>query len=189
MKLRRRNVANEEESAPHKRKHTRQLWPYYAVAASVALLVAVFLIFFNNTPTPEELFSANFEPYPALAYAPDRADDQPDSLEKRAFGAYTNGEMPEAIRLLEQLANQEGQPAYWLYLGNAYLADGQAEKAIAALLKAEDQESPLQEQVDWYLALAYLRAGQTEEARAKLEAISNTDSYYREQAKQIFQTL
>jgi len=157
---------------------------YWSVAAAVAVLLVSVVYFVNrNQPVDTgQLFAENFEPYPALAYAPQRSDTSFASMMEEAFGAYSNGDYTAAIPLFEEILAQNEETMVWFYLGNAYLAEGQSEQAIAAFQKFLQIKTALTYQGKWYLSLAYLSNDQLPDAEKYLKDISVSSSAYSNKA-------
>jgi len=177
----------EQRPTPVKPMGKNRLW--YAIAASVALLITAYFIFFHTGSEPEELFAEYFEPYPALAYAPNRNDTVAENLKEQAFGAYSNENYDEAINLFQQILEKEDEPVVWFYLGNAYLAGNQPENAIQAFNKTLENNTDVTNQSQWFLALSYLANNNPDRAVDVLEQLSNTNSTYKNKAEQLLQTL
>lgn len=169
---------------------SRKIWPYWAVAASIALVFcSVVYLFFNPFNSDKRLFEENFTPYPVLAGAPTRGDNDLQALQENAFAAYSNGNYGEAIPSFEKKGAQEEDPLALFYLGNAYLATGRNQDAILAFEKVLTYPTALVPQARWYLGLSYLANGDDEQARLAFEELAAGSSSYSMKAKNIINDL
>lgn len=177
------------ENKDVKKASNRKVWPYWAIAASVALLVCSVVYLFFNPFNKNHLFSENFTPYPVLAGGPTRGENDLPALHKNAFAAYSNGNYAEAILLFEKAGTQEEDYLTLFYLGNAYLATGHHQDAILAFEKILAYPNALAPQARWYLGLSYLADGDEEKARLAFKELAAGSSSYSEKAKDIMNDL
>jgi len=177
----------EQHQTPVKSIGKNRFW--YAMAASLALLLAAYFIFFDTGPEPEELFAEYFEPYPALAYAPTRNDTTLANLQEKAFNAYSNGYFQQAIPLFKEMLIDGEDPELLFYLGNAYLAEKQPEEAIEAFETASTYDTDIKIQVQWFLALSYLANKDENSAKIELEKLAAGTSTYQSKAENILSNL
>lgn len=167
----------------------RKVWPYWAFAASVALLVCSIVYLFFNPFDNSHLFAENFTPYPVLAGGPTRGEDDLLTLHKNAFAAYNNGNYEEAILLFEAGGDLEEDYLTLFYLGNAYLATGNYQDAILAFEKTLAYSTAFAPQSRWYLGLSYLADGDEEKARLVFKELAAGTSSYSPKAKKIMDDL
>lgn len=167
----------------------RKVWSYWAIAASVALLVCSIVYLFFNPFSKNHLFAENFSPYPVLAGGPTRGENDLQALHKNAFAAYINGNYEEAILLFEEAGDQEEDYLTLFYLGNAYLATGNYPDAILAFEKTLAYPTALAPQARWYLGLSYLADGDEEMARLAFKELAAGTSSYSQKAKKIMDDL
>ena len=168
----------------------RRIWPVYAVAASLAVIAIAFVYNNNyNFNKADRILAAHFTPYQALVNGPTRSDAISESLQERAFSAYSNENYQQAISLFEEIDVLENDPLIWFYLGNAYLATDKPEDAINYFLQVLSQDTALTPQARWYLGLSYLAKGDIDEAKKVFEALANDTTSYGERAKSILNQL
>lgn len=171
-------------------KGNKTNWRYWAVAASITILVVVSFFLWNQYNTPsQELFTEYFEPYSALAYAPDRNADSINNIKEKAMLAYLEQDYPQAILLFEQTLSEENDHLILFYLGNAYLANKQYELSVEVLDSFISYNTVLQSQGYWYLALAHLAIGNISESTRILENLSSRPNTYQEKSNQILNQL
>ena len=159
------------------------------VAASLAfIMVTAWLLWPSSTKTPEQLFAENFEPYPNIIMPTVRGGQTADStVMAQAYKAYDMQEYTKAIELFESLeVKAEG---VLLYLGNSYLANGSAEKAVPIFERVISDFDIFDEQAEWYLALSYLKLGNKEKASEISKAIVDRGGDYASKAKRLLLTL
>lgn len=170
--------------------------PYLAwvnrVAAALLLLIFSYAAFrYWGATRPERLFIAYFEAAPST-YVTFRSPDShaalpfPAELDK-ALEYYNSGAFGLSLPHFSNYLSEHPEDKQARFLAaNAYLQDGQAEKAAEYFLQLEADGQSLQGQAPWYLALAYLRQGKMAEAGRQLERIqADASSPYREQAGQL----
>jgi tetratricopeptide (TPR) repeat protein len=109
------------------------------------------------------------------------------SLKAKAYKAYDLATYADAITLFEQV--QQKDEGVYLYLGNAYLALGDATKAIPLFEKVIAEYDVFDEPAEWYLALAYLRNNRVEEAVSKLRALQQGNNSYADEAERLLKKL
>jgi len=85
----------------------------------------------------------------------------------------SQGREAEALKYKEILqARQEKDPYYWLGVGLHHLQEGNYQKAVNALERAQDLTRGFQE-VHRYLAIAYWRAGKPIQAKNQLSILAS----------------
>ena len=161
-----------------------------AVAAAVTLLIAAwYLIFQMNPITNEELFAENFIPFSNLDNNK-RSTNEVLSERKQAYTAYDQGDYEQAALLFEKvITTSDNQLLDMFYLGNAYLAIGNAENAIKNFKAVIKSETGLTTVAKWYLGLCYLKAEQTDLAREMLLEVQNSGDERSEKATVILRKL
>lgn len=159
------------------------------IAAALAIVaIATWLLWPPATKSPQQLFAENFEPYPNIIMPTVRGGQTADStVMAQAYKAYDMQEYTKAIELFESLeVKAEG---VLLYLGNSYLANGSAEKAVPVFEKVISDFDIFDEQAEWYLALSYLKLGNKEKASEISKAIVDRGGDYASKAKRLLLTL
>jgi tetratricopeptide (TPR) repeat protein len=160
----------------------RKTW--LQVAASLSILALCAYLLWPRPADPKELFAEYFEPYPNVIMPTVRGDLKGDTaLKARAYKAYDLENYKEAIALFEEVDQKD--EGVLLYLGNAYLANGDAARAIRLFEKVIAEYEVFDEQAEWYLALAWLRGGDKEEAVKTLGQIESEGGHHSASAKKI----
>jgi hypothetical protein len=156
-------------------------WRYWAVAASVLLILGIGYLAYQQTASRQI----------DLAYAETLRSDTNDELLKsfpsgnvssgtraqflQALANYKAGKYEDVISQLRTLSTDKQTVHYKAYfLGLSYLANKQPTEAIPLLIQA--QSTPLvklRQKADWFLALAYVKNDQKEKALPMLTRISN----------------
>lgn len=175
-----RTLANEVDvGVEYEVKETKivKLWYQrpivHAIAASVTLIIVTFFVFGPvEQPTPKQLFSENFEAYKNLV-GPKRGLEEDVIARSEAYAAYDLGDFSQAAMLLEGLVaeseDSDNKLIDQFYLGNAYLAIEEPNKAIKVLEVLAEDGRGLSTQAKWYLGLAYLLKGDVENAKKLFE--------------------
>jgi tetratricopeptide (TPR) repeat protein len=179
-----------EDTLPPVEARVVPLWrkTWFQVAASFAILALCAYLVWPRPEDPKELFAEYFEPYPNIIIPTVRGDFPADSsLKAKAYKAYDQADYKEAIVLFEEIDGKD--EGVLLYLGNAYLANGDAERAIPLFEKVIDEYDVFDEQAEWYLAFCSLKLGEKEKAIAILEAMAKKENSYQERAKLIVKLL
>lgn len=156
-------------------------WHYWAVAASVVLILGVGLYAYQQTAGSRA----------DIAYA----DTMPDELTKGfpsdsissdvrsrfmdALTSYKAGKYDQVIERLKTLPADRQTVFYKEYfLGLSYLANKQPAEAIPILNRAlATSSAPLRQKVEWCLALAYVKNEQNEQALPILTRISTDKAH------------
>jgi len=161
-----------------------------AVAAAITLLIVSWFAIVQLSPTSEaELFAQNFQPFRNLDNST-RSGDQFANERKQAYAAYDREDFTQAAAMFESIIPESNnQLMDMFYLGNAYLASDQAQKAIEPLKKVMEAGTGLTALSKWYLSLAYLKTGQVELAKTMLTEIRNSKDEKAEQAGDILDKL
>ena len=160
----------------------QRFWPY-AIAASVALLVAVWWGIRPTSAPREQLFLAHYEPYRNLLQPVDRSAPSQGFL-NQALAAYENQDYSTAVEMFStRLKNTtEPQDELYFYRANAYLGLKDAQAARDDLMPFLSAPShPLHPPSQWYMALSFLLEGNSIKAKAQLERIANTPQHYKKE--------
>ena len=108
-----------------------------------------------------------------LLYAVALNDDADIALRSLYQLLVSQGRESEALKYKEILqARQEKDPYYWLGVGLHHLQEGNYQKAVNALERAQDLTRGFQE-VHRYLAMAYWRAGDAIQAKNQLAVLES----------------
>lgn len=158
------------------------------IAASLAIVAVSTWLLWPATKTPEQLFAENYEPYPNVIMPTVRGGQAPDStVMAQAYKAYDMQEYSKAIELFESM--EEKDEGVLLYLGNSYLANGLAEKAIPVFEKVISEFEIFDEQAEWYLSLSYIKIRDNENAKSVLLKLNAKDGFYKSRAETLLNHL
>ncbi|WOD44627.1 tetratricopeptide repeat protein [Hwangdonia lutea] len=182
-------TAYETEITPQQKRSTiKWLKPLIAVAALV--IVALSVNFLLNKPVNEDtLFSTYFEVSKNVSVPIVRSNNN-DNILNHAFSAYSAEDYNQAISLFEKSYQNSNNSELLFYQGNAYLALGNAERAISKFKKHLTYTDALTHRSHWFLALAYLKSKQPENTIKELKTILNSnDSFKKDEAKSLLKKL
>ncbi|CAN0605873.1 unnamed protein product, partial [Ectocarpus sp. 12 AP-2014] len=144
-------------------------WTPLRIAASIAILFgASWFVFNSDIFAPTDLYASNYEKYPNTAYTITRGNTDDNSLERKAFEAYERDDFGKAITYLIDLKGKTGLDYVDFYLGQAYLANGDAKKAAVVFEKISTVNSDFRAEALWYNALAQLKLKENSKAIAIL---------------------
>lgn len=139
----------------------------------------------------DKVFAANFK-----AYQSDeikgmlRSDDEPDAFQN-FLAAYLRGSHAEALRLFENLSEEDKSNENIQFLKtNSLLATGQAATALPILESiCLDKGTRFLTEAQWLLALAYLKTGDLKNARSTLNFVKTAAGGRLPHAKQAAEIL
>lgn len=162
---------------------------YYAVAASVMLLIAVGIFVFNpKQDSPSELYAEYFVPYPNV-FEPTVRGASTSAKRTQAFQSYEQGDYTNAASLFSELTATDRNPGMLMLLANANLAIGKTEEAKAIFAELAKKEDTLRNAATWYLAICYLKQGDIGSSRAILTKIAESDNEYSKRADAVLKKL
>jgi tetratricopeptide (TPR) repeat protein len=167
-------------------KKGRTMLPWISGVAA-ALLIFFLVYMLADRSDPKELFEAYYSPYPNIAMPVVRGEDQDSSARARAFIAYEQQDYLNAIAAFEALEHRSDEDKF--YLGNSYLAAGEARHAIDVWLTLSPSASRYADQTLWYLSLAHLKLGESDEAITSLNKLLTHESSYTPRAKELLEQL
>lgn len=162
---------------------------WHIAAASFALILVVgglWYILSNKTFSTERLVSKYYKPaHPIMQVR--SLEVNSDEAFKEAFRFYQQNDFKNALKYFSELDNQITAK---FYSGICYIELEQFNKAIESFhFVINDSDNLFVEQAEWYMGLIYLMNNQKTEALAQFNKISNSDSYYSNQAKEILKYL
>lgn len=163
----------------HRRSRTN-IKMYYKIAAAILLLLAAaFLILkWSYSPDPQSLYLAYYEPYPNIV---DPLDRTSNSEVFSAYQLYELGKYNETIEKLSAIPGKIITPPSLFYLGQAYMATSEWEKALDCFQKIEDESSYYQT-AQWHIALIFLKLNDIEQVEKQLGIIIDQKGDYQKQA-------
>jgi tetratricopeptide (TPR) repeat protein len=166
---------------------------YYAVAASVVLLIAVGIFVFNSGGTsPAKLYAEYYSPLPNVI-DPTVRGAQSESLLTESVKQYEQGNYTEAAEGFKKLLQQDPDAhmsAYlFLQLGVCYMAVDNMSEAKANLEKARASGVEVRTTATWYLALCLLKENNVSQAKVMLQEIPRDHVDYGEPAQELLDKL
>jgi len=190
-----KNKLQKEETNPSgfdTRKQGNQRWLIQAmsVAASLTLLLGVGYWFLNSQVTPEDLYAANYQPYPNIVNPVERSGALPQDQLGEAMMAYEQGNYEAAIETFEKQFDTL-KPSYSFYFALCLLEVGESKRAAATLEEVvTSQDETFYLPALWYESLAYLQDHQTQKAQQTLETLlEQENSTYHDRARKILDQL
>ncbi|ELR70933.1 hypothetical protein C900_03216 [Fulvivirga imtechensis AK7] len=159
-------------------------------AAIIIILIPIgYLLMSDQTQQgPQELYTAYFKPYEDVIS--ERSESS--GLLEQGLSAYNQENYRQAITYLEGFVKENPENnGSKTYLGIAYLASNEPEKAESILKDVTQNASGLFKEVsEWYLALAYLDLNQKNRAKDQFNNItSQPDHMYYSKAKELLQKI
>lgn len=168
---------------------TKVRWPYYAVAASILILVvAGIYVFTRRDASPAALYSKHFTPYPNV-FEPTVRGSGEMTQRKLAFVKYGEGDYQQAAELFSALLTNTREPEILFLLGNANLSLGKTDEARNNFNEVIRSSPTLVAPAQWYLSLAYLKDGQTAAAIETLRVVAADKNRYSEKANELLKQL
>jgi hypothetical protein len=153
---------------------------YYSVAASVAILIGLFVFMQNNNP--------KFEDYNQHenAYFTERSSVNEDL--KKAQDAFNSKDYKEATTQFELVLKENESPEIQLFYAISLLEDNQFQKADVYLMDLKLGNSVFKNKATWYLGLSKLKQKDYKSCKEILKSIPSDYEAY-EQVKQLLNEL
>ena len=169
------------------RKEVLKTW--HMAAASFALILVVgglWYILSNNSYSTDRLVSKYYQPAHPINQFRSVEFNSDDAL-KEAFSFYQQNDYKNALKYFNSIENQITAK---FYSGVCYIELEQYDEAISSFnFVINDKDNLFVEQAEWYLGLIYLMDDQKNQALEQFEKISDSESYYADQAKGILRYL
>lgn len=183
------NLKALESTLPPVNNNGLTLWANtWLQAAAVLLIGLVTYALWPAAVDEQALFATHFEVYPNIIMPTVRGEMPNDStLKTLAFRAYDQKQYEEAAVLFDRIDTKDVDILF--YLGNCYLANSQAEKALSLFEKVLSEYEVFDEQAEWYIAASYLKLEERERARQALEKVVTRNGAYKEKAQIILEKL
>lgn len=180
---------------PHAPKKTRILPLFLKIAAGLALLLAVYLLFPRSSAAPslqaqvnQQLTSTIF-PHSAIRKGANELDD----LRYQFSQAYVGEDFALANTIGEQIRQGGNNTTDDLFfLGLSYLYSDQTEEAIPLLVdisQSLNNGGRFQREAQWFLALAYLKLSKNQLALPLLQDLEKTNSWKSREAASLLQQI
>jgi hypothetical protein len=169
------HLKNQFEQKSQKKSNIFSLNLFAKIAAGLTIVSGLSWYFFSNktieNPENQYLSELTNQNPSQLQGADDRAE---------WTQAYRDKNYKKVIGILQNKKNATPEESY--YLGLAYSAAGQNDKAIESFSVKAIQESVYAEKAEWATALVYLKLYKKVEAKTLLNKIKNSDSQYNDSA-------
>lgn len=176
-----------EKELQTKKVSSKANYKIWAIAASIALLIGfVWFNSYHSSTDFDNLYASNFETYPNTVYSITRGDTI-NSLERKAFVAYEQGDFKTAqdyfITFNKQLKEEDLQKKYIdFYLALSYLNTNDDESAKDIFKTIVASKKQFTGEALWYLSLINLKEQDSKNAKKHLQQLINTESYNKERA-------
>ncbi|RIV73125.1 tetratricopeptide repeat protein [Flagellimonas aequoris] len=150
-------------------------FPIYKIAAVITVLVAMGLWFLYQKDPNEKLYQEYFTADPGL---PTVMGNSSNYAFYEAMVDYKQGHYKTAISKWQQLwAAKKDNDTLNYFLGSAYLADGEATKAISFFDRVvENEQASFKNEAAFYQGLAHLKNGDPQAALKSLEKAQDEKS-------------
>jgi len=169
------------------KKSNRRIW--YLAASIVLLLGLTATQFFNNNISGVALY----EEYYTAKDLPNLTTRGDESLLSKGIMAFSNANYQEAISHFETylLETSKVNPELYLYLGAAYQAIDQKDKAITAYDRLITADALSSDKGYWFKAMALLKFGNNEAAKESLKKLlaSTQTTFKHQEAEAILNAL
>jgi len=172
-----RQFQTPSKNKTRKLQANRKLW--YAIAASVILVVSSIFIIKNSSIDKDDLYDKFYEPYPNILAARSMAYDS------IGLSLYSQGRYLKAIDNLKQ--HLPANDTIHFYLGLCHMSINEYEQALLYLDKIHES-SIFIPQKKWYKGLAQMELGQVDSAKITFKEIRELEFKY-EEAQVILNTL
>jgi len=171
----------------------RTLRPNYrkwAMAASIALVVALGWLGYNNLSGPNygNLYETNFQEYPNTVFAVTRGETV-ESIERDAFVAYESGNYQTALDNFEKIPATDRAEYIDFYIGQSQLNLGETANAKTSFASVIAKKSEFAPEAHWYLALISLKEKDKESAVRNLKILTSKYDFQKDRASELLQEL
>ncbi|BFP42459.1 hypothetical protein FGF1_33040 [Flavobacteriaceae bacterium GF1] len=173
------------KKTPEKGFVLRYIRPILATAASLALLVTLYMVNQNDV-SPHALATQYLDSQILQHPGGFKGIAKSDLNKTLGIRAFNNGDFEKAILQFERIASPNEEDIH--YLGLAYLKNGQYQKAIEQLKNGTSETSRFQEEANWFLSLAYVLDGEDKAARYRLGQIEKGEWQF-DEAQELMEKL
>ncbi len=161
---------------------------YFAIAASIVLLMGWFGYNSFLGTDYSNMYNENFSAYPNTVYSITRGDTE-NTLEREAFVAYESKDYQKTIEKLDAIPVEATKEYFNFYKAQSYLnMDDTVNAETFFTLVLQDNRSFVAEST-WYLALIALKGENKAEAKKHLENLVANFDYNKEKAKVLLKEL
>ncbi|NOQ72141.1 MAG: tetratricopeptide repeat protein [Crocinitomix sp.] len=140
------------------------------LAASIAVILFISILYLVGRPNNQDLVAANFEPYDNILTVRGEKVALDDGLQQ-----YEAGEYEAAIVIFEQFPENVNAQ---FYLGESHLALQEFDAALTAYKSVLQTTGIFYEIAEFHLALSYLGNDDEQGAKETLAAIQKESDYY-----------
>lgn len=158
------------------RNGKRRLFVWAAVAASLAILILAWSVFYPSPGNVQELASgylATSEIYHSGAL---KGNTHNEEARMQAIRSFNAGEYVQAEQYFSSIGEKTDEDVF--YSGISSLYDKKYKEAIAKLQSLTGTESRYQEEANWYLAIAYILDGDQAAAKGLLSTMEPSSWNY-----------
>ncbi|QRM89441.1 hypothetical protein FG167_09380 [Lacinutrix sp. WUR7] len=163
-------------------------YKYFAIAASIALLMGWFGYHSFFGTDYSSMYDANFSAYPNTVYTITRGDTE-NSLEREAFVAYESKDYKTAIEKFDAIPAEATKEYFRFYKAQAYLNVEDTKNAKDLFTKVVTENKNFVAESTWYLALISLKEENKTEAKKYLENLVANFDYNKEKAQTLLKEL
>jgi len=179
------------ETAHKGRKLIKNLYKKTYLAAGTVVTIALFLTLYssNRNFSNDKLIGLYYQPAEtSVSY---RSAANPDDMLSEAMNLYENKDYQKAIHLFESVLQVDNSKiGVNLYSGISYMEIEDYNLANQSFQTIIDQKpNPFVESATWYLGLCYLFTDEREKAKESFSILVETDSYYKDEAKNLLRRL
>lgn len=149
-----------------------QKWKKWLIAASVVACVTMLGLWLSGKPSNEKLFDAYYKADPGLPTFMGASDKYEF---ENAMVSYKTGAYTKAINDWQKLLKEQpGNDTLKYFVGSAYLANKNQEKAILYFDSViETPNSVFKQEAQWYKALSLIYLGKKQDAILLLEQVEH----------------
>jgi TolA-binding protein len=164
---------------------------FYRLAAIITLLLGVAAVYWFSAErnSAEDLFLANYEPYPMVLNQ--RAGNGDNEAFNAAIEAYQSGDFENALVYFNQLIEQDTLVTMSKFYQGVIQLTLQNPAAAVAILEpvAEGENQLIKQQALWYLGLAYLQKQDSENAMITFRRLLQKGDYKQKEVDAILEHL
>ncbi len=173
------------------RTNRRKIVTIIGIAASLLVLITVFIPHSKEEFTPLTVFNEHFEtPQYRSSATRGEALDQVKKLQNEAYQLYRDEKYGKALMLFEDILTQNPYPTNdYFFAGICRLKTADWNGAISNFERVISHQKWYVEDAEWYLALAYLAQTELTKSRTKLHKIQRDDNQFSQAAEALIKDL
>jgi len=181
------NYFDQQTDTPQNKTNSR--FRTYLIAASVAIIVCISLVVFNNnTPSNQELYATYYTSSDLPTFVTRGTSDAEVS---NIVSKFNDKEYDDVLELVNTASQEENSnPLLYIYSGMAQAELGKLDEAINQFELLENSNSLDASRAYWYKALVYLDNDAVQKAKEQLQKLVSTPGNYKfAQAKELLEKL